>query len=392
MKILVIHCAYLYKGGEDYVVQQEIDLLKQNAHDVRLLLFTNEGNQLLKLLQLPFNIISYKKTRQEIKAFQPEVIHIHNLHFAASPSILYACKHENIPVVMTLHNYRLLCPSATLYMSGNLFLNSLKENFPITAIKKGVYKNSILITLWVALSMELHKRLKTYHIPVRMICLTESAKEIFKLSKLKLNRQRLVVKPNFTEIPVQEKMPRGDHFLYVGRLTEEKGVQLLLDTFALSNLTIKIAGDGPLREIVEKYATKYSNIHYLGHLDKQQVNAAIQSATALVFPSKWYEGMPLTIIESFAGKLPVIASNIGAMLSMIEHDYNGLQFEAGNKLAFKKEIYKWAHLPEQEKDVFRINARNTFERLYTPEKNLQYLVSIYRSACEKANVPVLSFV
>ena len=138
MKILVIHCAYLYKGGEDYVVQQEIDLLKQNAHDVRLLLFTNEGNQLLKLLQLPFNIISYKKTRQEIKAFQPEVIHIHNLHFAASPSILYACKHENIPVVMTMHNYRLLCPSATLYMNGNLFLNYLKENFPITAIKKGV--------------------------------------------------------------------------------------------------------------------------------------------------------------------------------------------------------------------------------------------------------------
>ncbi|WP_207494063.1 glycosyltransferase family 4 protein [Aridibaculum aurantiacum] len=392
MRILVIHCAYLYKGGEDVVVQQEMNLLQQHGHEVELLQFKNEGRQLLKLLQLPFNLSSYLKTKKIVKSFKPDIAHIHNLHFAASPSVLFALKHCNIPVVMTLHNYRILCPSATLYVEGEIFHQSLQQDFPVMAVKKGVYKNSKLITLWLAICMALHRKLNTYHIPARMICLTEHAKEIFKNSNLNLKRHQLVVKPNFSTPPHQEIQPRGDHFLYVGRLTEEKGILLLLETFALSSITILIAGDGPLREEVESYASKYSNIYYLGILDKSRINAAMQAATALVFPSKWYEGMPLTIIESFAGRLPVIASNLGAMKSMIEDSYNGLHFEAGNKADFQKAIYRWANLPEHEKEEYRSNARTTYERLYSPDKNLQHLLFIYRSALEKAEAPAFSFV
>ena len=270
MKILLIHCAYQFRGGEDTVVEEETKLLTSQGHQVEVLAFSNQGKQWLKLLQLPFNITSYRATRKKIKAFKPDVVHIHNLHFAASPSVVYAVKHSQTPMVMTLHNFRLLCPSGILFENGKLFLDSLNEKFPVTAVKKAVYKNSRITTFWVAAVSSMHQWLNTFTVPDKVICLTEHSRQLFSTSKLKFKPGQLVVKPNFITPPNKEMMPRGNHFLFVGRLTEEKGIKMLLDTFALSNLTLLIAGDGPLKTKVQQYATDYNNIYYLGNLDRDR--------------------------------------------------------------------------------------------------------------------------
>ena len=130
MKILLIHTLYKEKGGEDVVVENERRLLKQNGYEVEVLYFTNAGNTAFNLLMLPFNVAAYRKVSRKMAAFQPDLVHLHNLHFAASPSVIWAVKRKKIPVVKTLHNYRLLCPSGTLFHNNNLYYNSLYTSFP----------------------------------------------------------------------------------------------------------------------------------------------------------------------------------------------------------------------------------------------------------------------
>ncbi len=377
MKVLVIHTSYQYKGGEDTVVSEEIKLLQSAGVDVKLLEFNNHQNALLKLLTLPFNLQSYLKTRKVITAFQPDIVHIHNLHFGASPSVIYAIKRSKVPFVATLHNYRLLCPSGILFHNGKLFLDSLDQNFPRKAVQLGVYKNSKLITFWLGLSMYVHQKLGTWKNCNRFILLSEHARKLFLNSKLELTSNQLVVKPNFCSIPILQERKAGDYFLYVGRLSEEKGIMLLLSVFSSCGYQIKIAGDGPLKEEVINYSSMYPNIEFLGSLNKAEVFDLMQNCTALIFPSIWYEGMPLTIIEAFACGTPVISSKLGAMETMIIVGYNGLHFESQNKNDFVKVLYTWYQLNEEQKQVYRINARKTYNANYTPELNLNQLLSIY---------------
>ena len=203
MKVLIIHCSYKFRGGEDTVVAEEMKLLQSNGVTVELLPFNNEGSTLAKVLQLPFNIGSYNKTIKKLHSFQPDVVHIHNWHFAASASIFYALKKGEVPFVITLHNYRLLCPSAMLFHKGKLFLDSLKQNFPWTAIKRGVYKDSQLLTFWISLSMQLHHWMNTWKMSNRFIVLTQHSKNIFLNSKVNFTDDQILVKPNFCSVPAR---------------------------------------------------------------------------------------------------------------------------------------------------------------------------------------------
>lgn len=391
MKVLVIHTSYQYKGGEDTVVAEEISLLQSAGVEVELLEFNNHKNALLKLLTLPFNFQSYLKTKKSIKAFQPDIVHIHNLHFGASLSVIYAIKKSKIPFVITLHNYRLLCPSGILFHNGKLFLDSLHHKFPWKAVQLGVYKKSKLITFWFSLSMYLHQKLGTWKLCNRFILLSEHARKLFLNSNLGLINNQLVVKPNFCSIPILQERKAGNYFLYVGRLSEEKGIMLLLSVFSSCGYPIKIAGDGPLKAEVISYSSKYPNIKFLGSLNKAEVFDLMQNCTALVFPSIWYEGMPLTIIEAFACGSPVISSKLGAMENMIIAGYNGLHFESQNEKDFIKALNTWHLLNEEQKQVYRLNASKTYDANYTPELNVKQLLTIYNHVIsEKNQVPLLS--
>lgn len=379
MKVLFIHCTYRYKGGEDTVVAEEIKLLQGTGIEVKLLEFNNDKGSLLNVLQMSFNNASYRTTIDTLRSFKPDVVHVHNLHFAGSPAVLVAVKKEKIPLVMTLHNFRLLCPSAILYYKGKPFMSSIQQSFPWKAALKGVYKNSRLLTFWMSLSMQLNQWMKVWNLPDRYIVLSEHARKIFMNSKLHFPADKIMIKPNFCYAPPILKTVRNKAFLYVGRLTEEKGLRSMMNAFAQTGLPVNIAGDGPLKDEVIAFCTRHSNITFLGSLKKEEVFRWLHQCTALVFPSVWYEGMPLTIIESFACGTPVIASKLGAMDTMITDDYNGLHFEAGNETDLSDKLRKWEQLTEQEKDVYRNNSQDTYHQLYTPEKNREQLLHLYKS-------------
>ena len=386
MKVLVIHTQYQYKGGEDTVVAEEIKLLQTAGVEVELLAFDNHKNALLKLLQLPFNLQSYSKTKSKLTAFRPDIVHIHNLHFGGSASVIYAIKRSKIPFVITVHNFRLLCPSGTLFYNGQLFLDSLQQNFPWKAVKLGVYKNSTLITFWLGLSMFIHRKMETWKMPNRYIVLSEHAKQLFQTSQLGLSEKQIVIKPNFVSVPIQEEKQRLDEFLYVGRLSEEKGLMLLLSVFSSSPYKIKIAGDGPLKDEVQRYSLQYPNIEFLGILNKDEVYTLMQTCSALVFPSVWFEGMPLTIIEAFAQGLPVLASKLGAMETMVVPEYNGLLFEP-KEAGLKSCLENWANFSKKQKHQYELNARKEYEDFYTAGQNLKQLLTIYTEVINEGKNP-----
>lgn len=379
MKILIIHCTYQFKGGEDSVVAEELKLLQRAGHTVELLLFSNEKNTLLNVLLLPFNPFSYFKTKKRLEAFQPDVVHLHNLHFAASPSVVYAVNSKKLPLVCTLHNYRLLCPSATLFYKGQAFLLSLKNKFPWKAVQLGVYKNSRILTFWMAVSMQLHYWLRTWSIPNRIIVLSQHARKMFLQSKGSFRDEQLIVKPNFCTVPPELSQFRKNIFLFVGRLTQEKGIPFLLNVFSGSVHKLRIAGDGPLKETVLAAAQQNGNIEYLGPLKKEELSLHMQQSTALIFPSIWYEGMPLTIIEAFSCGLPVIATRLGAMEYMVTPGYDGLLFEAGNKEDLQNTLNEWVCLKAEEKERISKQAKSTYQKFYTPEDNRKQLLAVYQS-------------
>lgn len=390
MKVLIIHCEYQYKGGEDVVAEQEKKLLQSYQVQVETLLFNNEKHAFWKLMLLPFNWNSYTKTVKKLKQYKPDIVHVHNLHFGASPSVLYAIKHSKIPFVITLHNYRLLCPSAILYHNGEILWPSITQNFSWSMVQKGVYKNSKLLTFWMMLCMQIHQWTGIWKTCSQYIALSQHAKDIFLQSKLHLKKMQITVKPNFFSATEKPSENTADYFLYVGRLSEEKGIRLLLKAFENSPHTLKIAGAGPLENEVKNYAAKNSNIQFAGSLQKEQVLSLMRNCSALLFPSLWFEGMPMTIIEAFACGVAVIASDLGVMKNMIEPHYNGLLFKAGDKNDLLQKMDVWQNFSSEEKCSYRKNAFNTFQKKYTPEVNGKALLNIYQSVIQNKNAQVFS--
>lgn len=378
MRILFIHTFYKLPGGEDAVVQNEIDLLRIGGHEVELLSFSNSGKGLLKLLGMPYNPGAYKTTKAKIAEFSPDIVHIHNLHFAASASVIRAIHHAGIPMVMTLHNYRLLCPSASLFHENKFFLNSLKAAFPWDAVKKGVYQNSKLITLWLGFSNYLHRKLGTWKLIDTYIFLSEHSRQLFLESSFKPELRNTAIKPNFAKDTVRRERPLSNtYFLYVGRLTEEKGVRVLLEAFRASGLWLKVAGIGPLSELAASYAKQNSNIEYLGQQSREEVDLLLDKAEAVVFPSLWYETFGMIVIEAFAKAVPVITSDLGNMKLLVTDGFNGRTFEPGNAADLKIKSLELNNLTAEEKQKMRLSSEATYDLRYNPSTNLSLLLKIY---------------
>jgi glycosyltransferase involved in cell wall biosynthesis len=384
VKILLVHTYYKIRGGEDATFEQEDKLLREN-NDVETVVYHNNTGikGFFQFLFSVWNVAAAKKLIKRIKSFQPSVIHIHNWHFAAGPAIIRAAKQHNIPVVITLQNFRLLCPSASLMNGEKLFLDSIHQNFPWTAVKKGVYRNSILQTFWLAFVVWFHKKTGTWKKVDRFIVLTPFAQNLFLHSSLGLSKKQLVIKPNFINLPVLENKPARSGFLFAGRLTEEKGIKILIEAFSKTTIPIKIAGEGPLLDFVKNAMQNNPNIQYVGRLNNRSLINAMASCEALIFPSVWYEGMPITILESFATATPVIASNLGAMQFMIEHNYNGLHFAQGSVEDLLDKVFLWQSFSEKQKQEMGQNAFQSYIQQYTAEKNKQLLTDIYTEIISK---------
>jgi glycosyltransferase involved in cell wall biosynthesis len=378
MKILYVHSYYRQRGGEDSVFEQEVALMRQ-TDEVKVLAFHNKEGWKggLQFFLSIWNLRVARRMKKEIREFSPDIIHIHNLHFGVGPITIRVAAARRIPVVLTLHNYRLLCPSGTILHKGELLTESITSRFPWKAIRKKAYRDSMVLSFWLAFIVWFHKRIGTWAKVDRYIVLTDFAKSLFLRSAFHLPAEKIEVKPNFVDVAPNGVVPRGEHFLFIGRLSEEKGIRLLLEGFSKTGHSLRIVGDGPLEDIVRRAVEQNPHIEYLGRLDRKEVQGQMLECTALVFPSIWYEGLPLTIVEAFATRTPVIAGNLGAMASMIRHGQNGLHFEAGTASALAGQTEAWRRMTSEEKEAFRKKALETYQNCYTAEKNRRLMHSIY---------------
>lgn len=385
MRILIVHNHYQHPGGEDTVVSQEQSLLAE-TETVSLLTFQNRKGWrgLVQTALSPWNFLAARQLANAIRQFRPDVIHIHNLHYAIGPIAVRVAKRLGIPVVMTLHNYRLVCPSATLFHAGRPFTDSLTRSFPWRAVRLGVHSGSAVKTWWLAFTTWMHKALGTWKAVDRYIALTPFAKQLVAESTLGIPPSRISVKQNFLAPGPVASRQREGFFLFVGRLAAEKGVETLLQSFAESGAELAIAGDGPLRPLVEQHAQSSPHIRYAGALSRTEVGEMLSRCTALVFPSIWYEGMPMTLIEAFAAGTPVIASDLGAMQAMVSNGENGLLFNPGDARALRETVGRWTALAPDEKQAMGQAARREFEEKYDAVTNRQLLMDIYRLAIESA--------
>lgn len=389
MKILVIHNEYLQRGGEDTVFVQEQELLASRGHEVASLLFSNATiatawDKVKYSLKSIYNRSAYHLVLEKLKSFQPDVIHVHNFFYVASPAIFYAAKKMKIPVVMTLHNYRLICPSAFLFHNGEIYQDSIHKVFPLKAVTKKVWNNSFLFTASIVLCTGIHKLLGTFRKHVDgFIVFTEFSRNLFLDSSLHLTNESFFIKPNFSEDKGITTAERGDYFLFVGRLSEEKGLNILLKACEQGSFNLKILGDGPLREKVEEYTSRYPRIEYLGKRPQPEVTGFMQQAKALIFPSIWYEGMPMVILEAFSCGTPVIASRLGNPQSMIDEGKNGVLFLPKDASDLVEVVRTVEKNPALQKSL-SFGARATYEQHYSPQENYDMLINIYHQVQHKA--------
>ncbi|HEY8387581.1 MAG TPA: glycosyltransferase [Parasegetibacter sp.] len=393
MKILFVHNQYQFKGGEDSTLEMEESFLKGKGFQTKTLLFSNHkiGTSLIKLkagLRSFYNKRSADLLKSEITLFKPDVIHIHNLFFEASPSILTTAKKMRIPVVYTAHNYRLLCSNALFLRNNQVCELCRHKTLPLEGVKYKCYRNSAAESALVTGVTGIHKLLNTWteNIDV-MIALSGFMKTRLSDSSLKFPANRIVVKPNFVYDSGSAIGNRENFFLFVGRLSNEKGIDVLLNCFRnLPEHNLIIACDGPEKVKVLNHTREYPNIRYVGVQTKDQVLNLMKKSQALIFSSICYEGLPLTIVEAFSTGTPVIASHLGAMGEMITHLYNGYHFPPGNAEELKEAVKKFVAFTGMNPELMYLNARQTYLEKYTPEAHFDSITAIYEMAIKRTNL------
>jgi len=390
MNVLFVHNSYQHLGGEDGVLESELKLLSQNGHNVSLALKDNDGiNSFWEKVNAFFNVTYSKQSKQwmseQIAQHKPDVVHVHNFFPLLSPSIYDSCIEAGVPVVQTLHNYRTICPTALLMFRGKVCERSLHES-AYWAVPHKVYKGSFAGTFALARMIEYHKRKKTWQQKVdRFIALTEFAKA--KFTEAGFPASKITVKSNFTDagsLIDEYSSPERKGALFVGRLSEEKGVKTLIAAWKKLEISLHIAGSGPLEELLAELPN--SSIKPLGMLDKESVKQEMQQAAFLVMPSECYEGFPMVLVEAFSQGLPVVASKLGGMAEIIEDGVTGLHFEAGNASDLADKVRWMNEHPEESRQMGR-NARKEYEQKYTPEKNYEMLMDIYQQAIDSSESP-----
>ena len=374
MRILIVHNTYQLRGGEDGVVDAEIILLRSNGHEVAE--YRRDNSEISKLSKpaLAANTLWSRHTAHElgnlITEFRPNVIHAHNTFPLISPSLYWAAERAGVPVVQTLHNFRLLCPSAMFLRDGKVCEDCMGR-LPWRAVVNKCYRDSAAQSAMLASMLVLHRGLGTYRNKVsRYIALNNFCRR--KFIEGGLPSERIVVKSNFVDFPKPEEVSRQG-LLFVGRLSVEKGIETLVQAAALlHNTGLRVAGDGPQSHLLEGV----EGISRLGNLSVDAVRLEMCGAVALVLPSICYENFPRTLVEAFACGLPVIASRIGALAELVRDGETGLLFEPGNPRDLADKI-AWAMAnPEQMGEMGR-KARAQYEAEFSAEVNYRLLMDIY---------------
>ena len=387
MKVLLAHNAYQQRGGEDAVVEAEAALLRSRGHEVQEYRRHNDELVGTGRAKAAVGTLWSRRTVHEVaallRAARPDVLHVHNTFPLISPSLYWAAADAGVPVVQTLHNFRLMCPQGMLLREGRVCEDCVGR-LPLPAIRHACYQGQRPQTAVAASMLVLHRALGTWqHKVQRYIALNDFCRNKFIQGGLPADR--IVVKPNFVDLPAPAAGPR-DGLLFVGRLSQEKGIATLsAAAHQLPSGSLRVVGSGPEADRLANVLA----ITALGALPAEQVGAEMVRAQALVIPSLWYENFPRTLVEAMACGLPVLASRIGALAELVEDGVTGLLVEPGNAAEWGAKM-QWAlDHPERMAQMGRA-ARAVYESRYTAAINYEQLTNIYRDAIASSGASVVT--
>lgn len=383
MKILSVHNSYQLPGGEDQVFAQEADLLRSHGHEVLLYQASNHQvtgtNPLVLLGKTIWNREIHQQLRALMHRERPDLVHVHNTFPLISPAVYYAANAEEIPVVQTLHNYRMLCPAATLFRDGHVCEECVTRRIPWPGVVHACYRGSRLATAAGAAMVATHNYKQTWSRSVSAyIALTGFARD--KFIEGGFPAAKIFVKPNYLQTDPGLGEGKGNYAFFVGRLTPEKGISTLLEAWRHigKELPLQIAGDGPSALEVEKAGREMQGVTWLKWLPRAEILQRMKDASVLILPSTWYEGFPMILAEAYAVGLPVIASNLGSMSSIVDHERTGLLFAPGDAGDLVEKLH-WLRSHPAEARAMRSQARLEYETKYTAERNYAQLMNIYQS-------------
>ena len=376
-KILIIHNYYQIPGGEDVVVENEKKLLEDYGHEVILYSKNNSELKSLSLIQkvlLPFTTIFNYKTYRVVKKIicnnKIDIVHVHNTLNLVSPSVYYAAFACKTPVVQTVHNFRLLCPGATFFRDGDICEDCVSKGL-ICAVKHRCYRESRFQTLACVISTWIHRMLGTYR-RLNYICLTEFNKEKL-LNLKKINSEKVFVKPNFVYSKFKTENVSSEnrnYYIFAGRLDELKGIRILFEAWKSMGILapkLIVCGTGPMDEWCREFLSNNAdcNIEMKGFVANIDNRKLITNAKALILPTQWYEGFPMTIVEAYSVGTPVIGSDIGNVGSLIQNGITGWTFKHDSKEALVVAVKKaqQANLVVDRTQVDQYSVENNYKKL-----------------------------
>ena len=380
--VLMAHNYYQVPGGEDTVFHNEVNMLEKNGHKV--IKYTRHNDEIkdgvlskLKLgIDTIFSFKTYKEVKKLIDENEIDIVHVHNTLPLISPSIYYAARAKKVPVVQTIHNFRLLCPGATFTRNSEICEDCISKGLG-QSLKHKCYRGSLAQTFIMYVMLKFHRIIGTYD-KINYITLTEFNKK--KLLNLVKVESKIYVKPNFVEKREQSERILDDYFVYIGRLDEIKGINFLIEAWKDidENIELYVIGTGPEKEKIKKFIEKNNikNVKMLGFMQRNKIFDIIQKSRAVVVPSNWNEPFGMVIIEAFSKGVPIIASKIGSIPYIVDHNVNGILVDPGDKLKLKESINNIFYDNKLNKALGK-NAYNKFNEYYTYILNYNRLIEIY---------------
>lgn len=382
MQILIVHNRYQEYGGEDRVVEQEQRLLADNGHDVNLFSVSNDriqgiGDRLMVGLNLAYSNEWKMRLARNLEEVRPDIVHAHNFFPLLTPSIYDACIEAELPVVQTLHNYRIACANGLFLRNGEVCEKCI-DGSPYNAVRYKCYRGSRLGSLAVSRMIAFHRKHGTWSCKInKIIALSEFSRKKFIQAGVPPNR--IAVKPNFVDMRIDSggATAKESAGLYVGRLSREKGLETLLDAWDGLSGRLTVIGDGPLAGLLDGHVGR--SVEWRGLQDHEDVLEAMRRFLFLVVPSRCYENFPVSIVEAYSCELPVIASGMGAMAEIVEDGVTGLHYRPGDYRDLRSKI-NWAFNNPEKMKVMGVAAFEKFKKHYSASENYKQLMEIYEDA------------
>jgi glycosyltransferase involved in cell wall biosynthesis len=381
MHILQVHNSYRQRGGEDTVVAADAQLLRSAGHTVTQYIVPNPVGGIETGMRLGFSLwnpAAGRRFRRQLEATKPDIVHFHNTWFSITPSAVYEASRANVPVVMTLHNYRLSCANGQFFRDGSQCTDCLKGS-AFNGLLHRCYQDSFAASAFAAANTGIHRRLGTWTKNVDLfLCLTEFAKACF--TGAGVPKEKLCVRHNCVADPQERTRPasKSHQFAYIGRLAGEKGVRGLLEAWRLARMEafeLLVVGDGPEREALE--AMRVPGVRFTGSMEHGAVLETLRSVRCLVFPSLWFEGEPMIVVEALGAGTPVLASDVGGIPELLAYGAAGWLTEAGDVDAWGKALKNLR--TNIDIDTKSRAAREIYLNRHAPLQGLQSLIGSYES-------------